>query len=154
MKKFFLSAAILAASVWMTNLVAKESVNVDEAGKKAGVAATSTYYGTVTALIMDDKVLDPPIELPAEFDIDPITGDISGDFNILGFHFFTLTGNLLSGVGYGTINIPGEGTFDYEAVFTLVTLTPTGVKFLCTATITTPGAHENHVSQFTFVGTP
>lgn len=148
MKKFFVSAAIIAACVaGLTNGTAK-NVDAKSVQVTTAVSAVATYTGNAYDLTMDSK----PIEgcYPAKFDIDSLSGDISGYFTVDEvMQEFYLEGNLYDGSATGYVVISFYPVpLDFTADLLNVAFQGKTVTFSCDA-ITDMFDIE---SSFTFSG--
>ncbi|MDR0743456.1 MAG: hypothetical protein LBF05_03760 [Tannerella sp.] len=144
-KKFFLVAAIFAASVAGLANVTAENANANGVQDVAAITAAADYNGTVYDLKMNGKSIDTII--PATFTIDDVTGDISGEviINVGVMGSITLDGNLYTGAdGIAVVfGIP----FPFTATFKSVTFSGKSVTFTCEADAGIISA------SFTFTGT-
>jgi hypothetical protein len=141
MCKKIILAAFFAACVWMVGATVSETV---------AVTATNVYDGTVSVSVMNGN--NTSGEYDGSFEIDDVTGDIYGSFNVYSstsgalIHQFTIEGNLYSGAT-GTITLPYGSPLTFTATFSGVSFSGNSVTFTCIAC-----ASNGNQSVFTFTG--
>jgi hypothetical protein len=149
MKNFFVSAAIIAACVaGLTNSTAN-NVDAKNVQITTAVSAMETYTGIAYDLVMDSRPISG--NYPAKFDIDSISGDITGYFTVNDvMQEFYPEGNLYDGTatGYVVIDVYAPIQLPFTAELFDVAFQGNSVTFSCDATIDLLGIK----SSFTFSG--